>query len=590
MRNKEFTIAAGLWSCIFAVYYATMAPTVGFIDSGELATAASTLGIAHPTGYPLFTLLGRLFSQIPIAQEEVVRLNIMSGLFTSFAAVTFFFLVLEFVEPRTSQRNAAHIGSAVFASGALAFSQTFWKQGVSVEVYSLHLLLICLVLLSLMKAINTDAPSWWFFFALMFGLSFSNHLTTILLVPAAIYFFIVEHESVRMAFQRIVRLSVPFIIGLSVYIVLPIRAASHPLLNWGNPQTAEQLLWHVSGKQFRVWMFSSTESARKQLQYFIERVPVEYFYLPLIIAVMGMITVFAKDRKKFFGIGMLLLTCVGYSINYDIHDIDSYFLLAFLSLMIFAAYGMNFIIASMGLHNRQAVILPAIIGLVGIQVYQNWAEVDQRQNYYVEDYTKSILTSVPHNSIILSFQWDYLIAASYYFQHVRQFRSDVIILDKELFRRSWYVGQLEHMYPDLVQKSKREIEAFQKELYKFEHDVPYDYAVIEGRYTELLKSFIDKNIGSVSVFVTGEVEQQYTEGYARVPYGLLYQLSKDRTYLPSPFPILQNRSNAPTDQYINNLRGIMSTALYHRGEYERFFSHDSLANLYFSASKEAFRY
>lgn len=63
----------------FAVYLKTLAPGVHFIDSGELAAVACTLGIAHPTGYPLFTLIGWLFSNLPIASEEIVRLNMMSA-------------------------------------------------------------------------------------------------------------------------------------------------------------------------------------------------------------------------------------------------------------------------------------------------------------------------------------------------------------------------------------------------------------------------------------------------------------------------------------------------------------------------------
>ena len=65
------------------VYLRTLSPAVSIIDSGELAAVASTLGIAHPTGYPLFTLLGRIFTMLPIASEVIVRLNIMAALCTA---------------------------------------------------------------------------------------------------------------------------------------------------------------------------------------------------------------------------------------------------------------------------------------------------------------------------------------------------------------------------------------------------------------------------------------------------------------------------------------------------------------------------
>ena len=70
----------------FLVYWSTAAPGVGFIDSGELSTVACTLGIAHPTGYPLYTLLGWVFSRLPVAHAEIARLNLMAALLCAAAA------------------------------------------------------------------------------------------------------------------------------------------------------------------------------------------------------------------------------------------------------------------------------------------------------------------------------------------------------------------------------------------------------------------------------------------------------------------------------------------------------------------------
>lgn len=272
------------WLVSFLIYLQTLAPTVGFIDSGELATVTSTLGIAHPTGYPLFTLLGRIFFLLPIATEEIVRLNIMSALCTSLSVAFFFLLMLELLKGKNTIHKDHNIAASLFASLTLAFSQTFWKQGVIVEVYSLHLLLILLTIFFFIKAINTEHASYWLFFAFVYGLTFTNHLTAILLAPACLYLFFAEHKFTRAALQKIGRLSMPFFLGLSVYLYLPIRAASQPILNWGNPQTLEKFWWHVTGKQFRVWMFASGEAAQKQFNYFLERIPLEFVYIPVILS------------------------------------------------------------------------------------------------------------------------------------------------------------------------------------------------------------------------------------------------------------------------------------------------------------------
>lgn len=88
--NYIYGIAAAITA--FTIYLMTLAPTVWFIDSGELAAVATTLGIAHPTGYPLFTIIGHIFSLLPIGSEEVYRLNLMSAFFCSLAVFMFWLL------------------------------------------------------------------------------------------------------------------------------------------------------------------------------------------------------------------------------------------------------------------------------------------------------------------------------------------------------------------------------------------------------------------------------------------------------------------------------------------------------------------
>lgn len=569
-----------------AVYSMTLAPSVGFIDSGELAAVGSTLGIAHPTGYPLFTLIARIWTMLPVAGEEIVRLNLMSAIFTSGAMVFFFFLVLELLEPKVRNRTPMHCLSSATATLFLALSQTVWRQGITMEVYSLHLFLIIAALLFFLIALRTDDHRWWILFSFVLGLSFTNHMTTILLVPAVLFLFFRHHGIVRNAFVRALHLAFPFAAGVSVYLFLPIRASNYPLFNWGDPQTLERFIAHVSGKQFRVWMFSSSESARKQLEYFLDRLPAEFFYIPLIAALIGIIAMFVANREKLFFIAMSLVTCVAYSINYDIHDIDAYFLLAYIAVAIFAAFGMHkifFMISEVRI--RFVPVLLSII-LIGVQLYGNWRTVDQSSNYFVEDYTTAIVRHLPHNSIILSYQWDYFVSASYYYQHVKSIRPDVRVLDKELFRRSWYFPQLEGMYPDLMERSKIESDLFLQELQKFEKGLPYEYAVIEGRYANLLKSFIDKNIDEVPVFVTHEIEQHYTPGYHRIPFGLVYQLSKDTLYKESPFPEMTIRSDVVNDRYTAQVRSISSTALRQRGLYEQYHNNKLLARRYFEMSRK----
>jgi hypothetical protein len=119
------------------------------------------------------------------------------------------------------------------------------------------------------------------------------------------------------------------VVLVAIYSYLPIRASQNPILNWGNPLDWERILRHVSGKQYQVWLFSSFDSAGKQFSHFWSILPLEYF-LSLLLAVVGLFISIFKARKLAWFILITFVFTVLYSINYDIHDIDSYFLLAFI--------------------------------------------------------------------------------------------------------------------------------------------------------------------------------------------------------------------------------------------------------------------
>lgn len=532
----------------FIIYLKTLAPSVTFIDSGELAAVASTLGIAHPTGYPLFTLLGWVFSRLPIAPEEIVRLNIMAALFCAIGVYFFYHLVyfvLTGVFGRSSvlkfsKKGIFPVAVRVSSAGAallLAFSETYWSQAVSVEVYSLHVVFLSLITLCLFKAVFQEQlireeearPSdvWWYLFATTLGLSFANHMTTVLLAPGFLFLYFATQGFGEGSWKRILRMAIPFLIGISVYLYLPLRASRKPAMNWGDPSTLEKFIWHWTGKQYRVWIFSSTEAAGRQFQYFISSLSFEFAHVGLLLALVGLVVLWRGNRKIALGFLLLFVGCILYSINYDIHDIDSYFLLAYLCIALLAAVGLLWFFRWLSDTVNTNVAIAGCLALSLSTCVLHYEKTDETKNHLVEDYTKNMFASVQQNALVLSFQWDYWVSASFYYQLVRNYRTDVAVVDKELLRRSWYFKQLELHYPWLIEHSRSEVDAFLKELYKFEHDLPYDTRTIEAGYVEMVRSFITKNINARPVYVTTEIEPEFTAGMQRVPEGLALRVYAD---------------------------------------------------------------
>jgi hypothetical protein len=533
MLMRPIVWGAGVALISLVVYALTMSPTVGFIDSGELATVATTLGIAHPTGYPLFTMLGWIAAHIPLGSEEIVRLNAMAAAFTACAVFLLFLVAFRLVShvARKVQGQKRVDGFLVLSASAggtamLAFSTTFWSQAVAVEVYSLHLLMIGAILLVYLRAREERVPGLWYAVAFLAGLSFSNHMTTVLLMPGLLTLYFMEGPSGTARWGLLARSTIFFILGLTPYLYLPLRTMRSPVMDWGNPSTLSKLLAHMSGRQYSVWIFSSTEVAVRQFSYFLSSVPGEFVVIGLVFAVIGIVALWRAHRTTAIGTVVMFVSCIAYAVNYDIHDIDSYFLLAFVCIGLWGACGLFVVGEWLGSFGGWGKMwAPAIVIVLGlVPAFVHFREVDESHDYLVEDYTRNMFSSLKPGAVILSYQWDYWVSASHYYQLVRGERMDIAVIDKELLRRSWYFRVLEIRYPWLIEQSRAEVDAFLKELFKFEHNLPYVGQVIESRYAAMIQSFIAKSMVSHPVYVTPEIEAEYTGFWRRDPEGLAYRL------------------------------------------------------------------
>ncbi len=166
----------------FSVYLSTLTPTVGFHDSGELITVACTLGIAHPPGYPLYTIFGKLWTTLVPIGNIALRMNMESALFASLCVMIVYFITLKL----TSKTIPSIVASLI-----LAFSLTFWEQAVIAEKYTLNALFFSLLIFILLKWQESfRTPKFLYLFSFILGLSFTHHFQTIYLVPGSIFFII----------------------------------------------------------------------------------------------------------------------------------------------------------------------------------------------------------------------------------------------------------------------------------------------------------------------------------------------------------------------------------------------------------------
>ena len=241
-----------------AVYCMTLAPTITWAhdgaDGGDLITAAYTLGIPHPSGYPTYVLLGKLFTFLPVG-DVAYRINLMSAVFAAATAALTYLTVLFLLAPAANTVVKTIIAGA--AALLLAFSHTFWSQAIIAEVYALNSFfvaaMVCLVTLWLRRSGDVpgrgDGLLWVASFVM--GLSLGNHLSAALLLPGILFLAI---KRGRVGVKSWLAMAGFFLLGLSVYVYLPLRATARPPVNWGDPRTWTGFWWVVSAEAYREYV------------------------------------------------------------------------------------------------------------------------------------------------------------------------------------------------------------------------------------------------------------------------------------------------------------------------------------------------
>lgn len=538
-----------------AVYLSTLSPTVQFIDSGELAVVCAELGIAHPTGYPLYTILGRIFTLLPL-KDVIFRVNLMSLLFVCLGTLIVFFVILKVVEPsfqeekrKETQTYYCRAWAAFLACLIFSFTPTLWSQATSNEVYSLNVLFFSLIIILLLfwhsSAGKLKGERIYFIVVFLYGLSFGNHMSTILLLPALILFVIATQGWSFFDSRKTVLSFLIFMLGLSIYIYLPVRSSQNPLLDWGNPETWSAFKRHATGWQYQVWMFSeSIDQLSVHLEGFIKLFFHQFPFYLLPLTLLGIWELLSKHRKILYFLMILFLTNVFYGINYDIPDIDPYFLSSFLVNSILVGAGLYFLFGIIQrLRVKKAIsygISLCFILLPFIILNKNYHEADRSENHFAHDFASNLMRSVKKDAVMLTDVWDHY-SPWLYLRYTEFKRPDVTYLDKELCRRSWYFDYIGRNHPDLFRTSQPEIEQFLKEVHPFENRLPFDPYVIEAAYVNMLNSFFAKNRGQKPTYDDLFADTKIAEMFAKIPEGLVFATRDSAGFYPYDFPDLQLR-------------------------------------------------
>jgi hypothetical protein len=211
------------------LYLKTLSPAFPPDDSPETITAAFSLGIQHPPGYPLAALLGRTaIVALPLG-SAAWRMNCLSALLACLAAALMGALAWR-LAPR--MKADVRLGAAVLAGLGFGLYGVVWDQATAAKG-GIYLLNLALGLGAWHAVLSKRAEA----FGLLAGLMLANHYVSAVLWLAPLAWALGPARLKALAWAS------P---GLSLYLYLPLRAAQQPLLNWGDPSSWTQFWWMLS--------------------------------------------------------------------------------------------------------------------------------------------------------------------------------------------------------------------------------------------------------------------------------------------------------------------------------------------------------
>ena len=393
-------------------------PTFYWLDSSELTAAAWSLGVAHPPGHPLASLVARLICLLPVG-TIAFRVTLASALAAAGATSLTAVLcgqVLQRLESADEHQHRARGPAWItplavsVATLTVGLSYSLWFQAVRSEVYALNLLTllggVCLVL----QWDRTGDRRQLLVAVLICGLALCNHHFLVLLaLPGVSLFMLLRRPApgYRRLAPAIVLVGA---LGLCTLAYLPLRARAAPEVNWGSPSTPQRFYWVVSAKTFQK---AVDKAARETLSHrgggALFAVVGGLGPMAAVMALGGLY--FLWRRRRSWKVGLLLTLLSGgnllspLTVGFDPLNADAHGYLAV--AVAFLGPGLAvFVVVLARAASAKSKLLPALICLAacGVALQQGVASLprcDLRRHWAAEETARQAM-ELPHGALLFT--------------------------------------------------------------------------------------------------------------------------------------------------------------------------------------------
>jgi len=441
---KSARLWAGLLALAsFALYLRTLAPDVVDADGGEFQFAAWNFGFVHPTGYPLYLILGGLFQHLVPLGNPAYRLNLFNALTAALAVAALYLAANELTRAR---------GAAILATASFALTRTFWYDASAAETYALHAFFVALLIYLALRWQAEPSARKLTAFCFAFGLALTHHRSIVLWVPAFVLFFayfvlrvpFFTQYAIRSTHHRLLPpascllLPAACLLPLLLYLYIPLRAPASPyytltlapgrdLILYDNTLTG--FINYVLGRTFQSEIGWDAVSGARLLS--VPQLLLDQFgVLGVALGFIGLgAMMWRRDWARLALLATGFIATILFASFYHIGDIFHYYIPAYLVWTIWMGTAVAWLWSN-GIRNTHYVLRVAycvlLIGIVVSQFTFNLPYADRsRETQHREQWTRILSARVPPNAILVSNDRDEMMPL-WYIQYVENTRRDVL--------------------------------------------------------------------------------------------------------------------------------------------------------------------
>ncbi len=403
------------------LYLSTLAPTILPADAGEFQFVSYVLGIAHPPGYPLYTMLAKLFTFIPFG-DVAYRVNLFSAVSSALAL---------FVLARTVRwLTGSHIAGWIAAVG-LSLAPTFWAQSTTANIRSLTALFTALQIGALIAYARSSRSEDLIAFALVLGLGITHHTSLVpLLLPYGAFLLATAPGLLRQP-RAWLRPGLAFVLSLSVLLYLPLRSMMGPAFDPQPIRSLSSFLEHVLALGFRGDMLYFVQPAvlLSRIRVLSNILTFQFGTVWLLLGLWGALVMLRRRWRLFLLCGGVFMVNAVLAVTYRAPQTVEYLMPAYVALALLCAYGAW--TAYDWLRARPqpfealgTLLLAAILLLPALRLAHNWSSfAELGRDRSAREYATDLLAQAPQGARILT-NWHHA-TPLWYLQYVEGLRRDV---------------------------------------------------------------------------------------------------------------------------------------------------------------------